>query len=125
MVLIHHLYSLLTPLLATHPPHLISVACVYLAVLTTLPRVVLPMEPAPWFTLFDVATEEDIWQACKVLLDLYLTWTGSTEWLLDTQNGETVQQQQRFTERLSIWTKAGHLDLPLTKAEVRAIVDAP
>jgi hypothetical protein len=84
------------------------------------------MEPAPWFTLFDVATEEDIWQACRVLLDLYLTWTGSTEWLLDTQtgNGET-ENYKRLTERLSIWRKAAQLDLPLTKAEVRAIVDIP
>jgi len=84
------------------------------------------MEPAPWFTLFDVATEEDIWQACKVLLDLYRIWTGSTEWLLEyqAQNGETADHKP-FTQRLSIWRRAAQLDLPLTKAEVRAIVDAP
>lgn len=85
------------------------------------------MEPAPWFTLFDVASEDDIWQACKVLLELYRVWTGSTEWLLqssETDNGE-VAGQQGSIDRLSIWKRAAQLDLPLTKAEVRAIVDVP
>lgn len=119
--------SLLTPLLATHPPHLISVACVYLAVLTCSPKVALPMQPAPWFTLFDVASEEDIWQACKVLLELYRVWTGSTSWLLDSSDADTgeVAGQERAIHRLSIWKRAAQLDLPLTKAEVRSIVDAP
>lgn len=82
------------------------------------------MEPAPWFVLFDVASEEDIWQACRVLLDLYRTWTGSTEWLLEagTQVAKGVSDKP-LVERTSIWRKAAHLDLPLTKAEVRAIVD--
>lgn len=119
---------LLTPLLSTHPPHLISVACVYLAVLTSSPKVALPMEPAPWFTLFDVASEEDIWQACKILLDLYRIWTGGTEWLLHSNqedNDETAPVHGGSLDRITIWKRAAQLDLPLTKAEVRSIVDAP
>ncbi|KAK9895710.1 cyclin-like protein [Cystobasidium minutum MCA 4210] len=115
---------LLTPLLATHPPHLISVACVYLAVLVSRPQVVLPMEPAPWFTLFDVATEEEIWQACKVLLEVYQTWSGSTDWLVESETSAADGAINKpLVERLSIWRRAAQLDLPLTKAEVRAIVD--
>jgi hypothetical protein len=119
-------FSLLTPLLATHPPHLISVACVYLAVLVSTPQVVLPMEPAPWFVLFDVASEEDIWQACRVLLEVYTRWTGSTEWLLEPTAGDVAPDLEKpLARRLSIWRRATQLDLPLTKAEVRAIVDEP
>lgn len=86
------------------------------------------MEPAPWFTLFDVASEEDIWQACRVLLDLYCTWTGSTEWLLESQSPDgsaAPLDHESLVKRISIWRRAAQLDLPLTKAEVRAIVDKP
>lgn len=82
------------------------------------------MEPAPWFVLFDVSSEEEIWQACKVLLDLYRTWTGSTDWLLEESAEQTADASVKpVVDRITIWRKAAELDLPLTKSEVRAIVN--
>lgn len=114
--------SLLTPLLAIHPAHVISVACLYLACLTASPQVVLPTDPAPWWELFDIDDEEDIWTICRCLLDLYRRWTGDDDiaWICQIfpQEGNGMLADEPVRRR-SIWRQAAMLRLPIMKSDVR------
>jgi hypothetical protein len=69
------------------------------------------MDPAPWWELFDVPTEEAIHDVLKTLLDMYLRWTGDTQWLRE----QTGSMQDRQT----IWKTAAQLSLPISKEDVR------
>lgn len=65
--------SLHTPVYCLFPPHVIACASIYL--LTLEPNLlhaplVLPMEPAPWWTLFD-ATKDDLDAVSRHILRLY------------------------------------------------------
>lgn len=95
-----------------YPPHYIAVSAIYLACLTSSPQVALPLDPAPWWELFDVPSEEAIHDVLRMLLDMYARWTGDTAWI-----GQ--QGKEGMSERQSIWKKAAQLNLPLTKESVR------
>lgn len=137
------LTSLLTPVLSIYPPHTISVTCVYLACLFARTQVALPRSPAPWFELFDVSSEEEIWEVSRVLLDLYRHWTGDLGWVfLEEKEGEDGhgghgghgggQLQQPRPHHLgpplgqrrtrTVWRRAAELRLPVTKEEVRSLL---
>jgi len=119
---------LLTPVLTIYPPHLISVTCVYLACLLAHPQVALPRIPAPWFELFDVNSEEEIWEVSRTLLDLYKHWVGDVEWLreADDVSGAFADGRQvggaQLVQRTTIWRRAAELKLPMTKEEVRSLL---
>lgn len=67
----HHLVdSLQTPLFCLFPPHAIACAAIYLATATSEPPIALPLNPAPWFQLFDVE-EEELRVMCAHILYLY------------------------------------------------------
>lgn len=106
---------LLTPLLVLHPPHYIAVSAIYLACLTAVPQVALPMEPAPWWELFDVPSEEAIHEILQPLLELYSRWTGGTQWLAQ---GSEMSMAGKST----VWRKAAELELPLAKEDVRRLL---
>lgn len=71
------------------------------------------MDPAPWWELFDVELEEDIWSVCCTLLDLYKRWCGDTRWLVAGTEGFNMGK------RRDVWRRAAELDLPVTKDEMR------
>lgn len=60
--------SLLTPLYAQQPPHVLAVTSILLA--TRLERIALP---EGWYLLFDVEWE-DIWQSCGRIMELWRDW---------------------------------------------------
>ena len=104
---------LLTPLLALYPAHLISVAVIYLSAVVCTPQVALPIDPAPWWELFDVSSEEEIWAVCGVLLDVYNRWAGDLDWLAGGASSLVHG---------TVWRRAAELRLPATKEEVRQII---
>lgn len=111
--------ALLTPLLVIYPPHVISVSCIYLALLVSSPPVALPMDPAPWWTLFDVPSEEQIHEVCRTLLNVYRDWSGGTDWLGDGTKGGVKGDGVK-----TVWRRAAEKKLPMTKEEVRRLIEA-
>lgn len=105
-------HRLLTPLLAMYPSTYIAVAAIYLA--TTLPPVsfALPLEPRPWWNLFDVASEPELWSICTPLLEVYDSW-GDGAASLTREDALTIEGGP------SIWRRAAEKSLPLTKTAVR------
>ena len=89
------------------------------------------MDPAPWFVLFDVDDEEKLWAVCRQLLDLYQRWTDSKDlsWLYEDKasaNGPSIETGLRgasLQSRPTIWRTVARSHLPLTKDEVRKLLD--
>lgn len=113
------LSSLLTPLLAIYPSHLISVSVIYLSVHISTPHVNLPLSPAPWWELFDVESEVDIWNVCRMILDLYKHWTGDLHWLIDKEESDKMRLATTSTTRKTVWRRVAEMRLPTTKEEMR------
>jgi len=108
-----------------YPAHYISVCAIYLAtLLSSSPKVVLPTSPDPWWVLFDVESEEEIWTVCRVLLDLYRRWTGGTDWLV--LDKEIIKEELgNGLLKKNIWRRAAELNLPITKDQVRKMLAPP
>lgn len=98
---------LLTPLLAQHPPEAIAVSAIYYACLTATPQIALPLQPKPWWELFDVESEDVIWEVCRTVLQLYKDWGIGAD-----RNKE------------AIWRSAAKKTLPVTKAALREGLDS-
>ena len=87
------------------------------------------MDPAPWFALFDVDDEEELWAVCRQLLELYQRWTDSKNlsWLYEEESstsGSGIETQNAsLRSRPSIWRTVARAHLPLTKDEVRRLLD--
>jgi len=101
--------ALLTTALALYPPTHIAAAAIYLACLpppssdqNNQPVMVLPMRPRPWWELFDVASEKEMWAVSSLLLAVVDRW------------GDGDDQ--------TVWRKAAQLDLPLTKAAMKELL---
>ena len=116
--------SLLTPLLATYPPHYISVTAIYLSCLLASPQITLP---GPWWELFDVPDEDDVHEIARTLLQMYEHWVGDTVFLTQKDNdGQSPQDSGAQTgrshvlQRRTVWHRAAELDLPITKEQVRS-----
>ena len=93
---------MLTPALAVYPPFTVAAAAIYLACLPTESEtegVALPMAPRPWWTLFDVASEDELLATCETILSAHERWTGTSAWRLAAKRG-----------------------LPLTKDAVRSLI---
>jgi hypothetical protein len=83
----------------------IAVGAIYLAALLSLSTsdpVVLPLEPRPWWELFQVSSEADLLEICASLLRMYDRWGGL--------------EQKSATP---VWQVAAERNLPLTKSDLR------
>ncbi|KAH8926874.1 cyclin-like protein [Atractiella rhizophila] len=62
--------SLLTPLPALHPPTLLAATAIYLASRMADPPVPLPLNPRPWWELFDVESEGEMEEVGRTILEV-------------------------------------------------------
>lgn len=103
----------MTPIYAIYPPTSVATAAIYLACLYTVDSsapVALPLEPRPWWELFGVTSEEQIWQICRHLLDLYKQWDPS---LLPSQAGTDG------ATHCTLWQRIADENVPITKSALR------
>lgn len=84
-----------TPIPALYPQSTMATACIYLV--SRKAQVALPLEPTPWWQLFD-CTETELHDIIELLLQLYRDWQGEPVWT-------------RFAK------------LPRSKARVRELLD--
>ncbi|KAM0787176.1 hypothetical protein ACM66B_006424 [Microbotryomycetes sp. NB124-2] len=101
-----------TPAPALYPQSTLAVASIYLAVRVSTEPIALPLEPVPWWTLFD-APEADVLQVCTTLLSLYRDWGADRAWLRPRTPADAVPK--------SVWVRAS--ELPLDKQGVRDRLD--
>lgn len=118
---------LLTSLPALETPGALACAAIYLAALETCQPVeaakavppmdpaldqgepvVLPVQPRPWWELFGVRSQSQIWRIVCAMLDFYQLWYGGAS--IGTDAAEP---------RPTIWARAARLRLPLTKTALR------
>jgi len=96
--------ALLTPALAVYTPFTVAAAAIYLACLpdaSGFAGVAVPMAPRPWWTLFDVASEDELLATCETILSAHARWSDRSAWRLAAERG-----------------------LPLTKDAVRSLPSA-
>ncbi|CAD6908701.1 unnamed protein product [Tilletia controversa] len=76
--------ALQTSLYCQFPPHILACAAIYLTALTNRPEpLALPMQPRPWWVLFDVEEEDDLRIISTALLRLY----DDSGWEIVEKNG--------------------------------------
>lgn len=112
-------HSLQTPVYALFAPHVLAAASIYLVMHTMKPQpAVLPLEPKPWWELFDV-TREELRIVCAHVLRLYDAHSGLAaavrdewggladfceraavrEWIAAQSSSSQQQQQQQHTAK--------------------------
>ncbi|KAK4047794.1 hypothetical protein OIV83_005136 [Microbotryomycetes sp. JL201] len=111
--LVHRCWACVNDMLQTTAPALfpqstLAVAAIYLAARMSSHPLALPLEPVPWWTLFD-AHEADVLQICASLLSLYRDWGADRAWSPTEQASSSVS--------ILVWKRAA--DLPLDKQVVR------
>lgn len=110
-----------TPAPALYPQSTLSLAAIYLSTRLASPPVALPLEPVPWWELFD-ATERDLVDVSTMLGDMYEDWGVRFPLAPRVEpgsSGESTDRPDRFVE--SVWKRAA--DLPITKRGVRDLLD--
>jgi hypothetical protein len=75
MLLTLYLRSLQTPVYVLFPTHVLAAASIYLIYVTLDDFPALPLEPSPWWELFDV-TREELRVVCSHIMRLYDTDQG-------------------------------------------------
>ncbi|GAA6035548.1 hypothetical protein JCM8097_000310 [Rhodosporidiobolus ruineniae] len=108
-----------TPAPALYPQSTLALSAIYLAVRLSSSSpspVALPLEPAPWWTLFDT-TEAEILDVCGMLLRLYKDW-GSDPAQIGREEGKG--QAGQGVRKESVWRRAARI--PVTKSGVREVL---
>jgi len=99
-----------TPSPALYPQSTLALSAIYLSCRLASPPIALPLEPAPWWTLFD-ATEDDILDVTSMLLRLYKDWGSSPVGeMADSTNGSMLRKE-------NVWRRAKRI--PTTKSGVK------
>ncbi|BGP21000.1 hypothetical protein JCM10213_003235 [Rhodosporidiobolus nylandii] len=106
-----------TPAPALYPQSTLALSAIYLATRLSTPPIALPLDPAPWWTLFD-ASEDDILDVTSMLLQLYKDW-GSDPREAGKAEGER-EGSGIGGRKESVWRRAR--SIPVTKSGVRELL---
>ncbi|GAA6009487.1 hypothetical protein JCM10207_003799 [Rhodosporidiobolus poonsookiae] len=112
---------LLTPAPALYPQSTLAIAAIYLGTRLASPPVALPLDPAPWWTLFD-ATEDDILDVTTMLLRLYKDWGSDPVGASDAGEKSEGNGLQLGGGKENVWRRAKRI--PVTKSGVRELLAA-
>ncbi|GAA6061548.1 hypothetical protein JCM10212_002755 [Sporobolomyces blumeae] len=134
---------------ALYPQSTLALASIYLSTRVVSPSVSLPVDPVPWWDLFD-ATQGELDDVVEELAKVYRDWGSSRsfgirrvgERKVETKtraleeeggggegreggNGQGQEEEEEDDEtfRINVWTKARTMDVPVTKQGVRDLLE--